>query len=588
MVHTDPTRFMRRMAGIVLASILILFFIGEKLVAYHIADAAVLRAESYERRAMTNTIPAIRGEIVDKNGDVLARTVDRYDVNVDPNRAGDIYRRDDAGNRVLVTQAELVNEIAAVLELDPQEISAKLQDDSQYANLAKRVDAAVYSRLRQLEIPWLYFDSFVDRLYPNGAVAGNLIGFVGSDGTPLEGLERQYNSCLAGVDGQETYERSTDGVRIPSSNVVTQPAEQGGRLHLTLDANLQFFGQQVISEAVANNNADWGQAIVMDVKTGEILVAAEAPSVDPNNPGGVDVADRSSRIFRTAIEPGSTMKVLTASMLIDSGIADETSTIQAPDEIELPWGDTIEDSFKHDTYLLGLAGVLVISSNTAISSWGVQIPRADRYDYLRKFGFGEVSSVRFPGESSGILRDAGDWDELTNYTTTFGQGVSVTMIQMASAYQALANGGVRLDPSLVSGCEKSDGTFVNSPVPKSHRVLSESAANLTVEMMEKVVEQGSIGKMAAVEGYRVGGKTGTAQIARASGGYESRYAISFFGVAPAENPRYVVGVTLYRPAGAVNSLPTAKPFKIIMQQVLKNFRVPPSVEKSRDILTRVN
>lgn len=578
---------MRRVAGVFLISALVIFLIGFRLVDFQIANAESLRDVSYERRAVTRTVPALRGDIVDVNGDVLARTVDRHDVNVAPARVGDIYRRDASGNRILVPEAQLFQEIAEILDIDASEVAAKSEGDSQYANIAKRVDSSVFNQLKALEIPWLFFDTHVDRLYPNGAVAGNLIGFVGSDGTPLEGLERQYNSCLAGIDGQETYERSVDGVRIPSSNVVTQPAQQGGTLQLTIDLNLQFFAQQVIAEAVTRNNADWGEAIVLEVETGRIVVAAEAPSVDPNNPSGVKEADRSARIFRTAIEPGSTMKSLTAAMLIDQGLADETSTIKAPDQIKLPWGDTIEDSFRHDTYLLGLAGVLAISSNTAISTWGVQIPRQERYEYLRKFGFGEPSAVRFQGENSGILNPASEWDELTNYTTTFGQGVAVTMVQMASAYQTLANNGVRTSPLLVAGCEKADGSFVPAAEQQQTKVLSESAADLAIEMMEEVVEEGSIGKLAAISGYRVAGKTGTAQIAKASGGYESRYAISFFGMAPAENPKYVVGVTLYRPAGVVNSAPTAGPFKSIMQQVLKHYRVPPSTEKSRDILTKV-
>lgn len=578
---------MRRVAGVFLISALVIFLIGFRLVDFQIANAESLRDVSYERRAVTRTVPALRGDIVDVNGDVLARTVDRHDVNVAPARVGDIYRRDASGNRILVPEAQLFQEIAEILDIDASEVAAKSEGDSQYANIAKRVDSSVFNQLKALEIPWLFFDTHVDRLYPNGAVAGNLIGFVGSDGTPLEGLERQYNSCLAGIDGQETYERSVDGVRIPSSNVVTQPAQQGGTLQLTIDLNLQFFAQQVIAEAVTRNNADWGEAIVLEVETGRIVVAAEAPSVDPNNPSGVKEADRSARIFRTAIEPGSTMKSLTAAMLIDQGLADETSTIKAPDQIKLPWGDTIEDSFRHDTYLLGLAGVLAISSNTAISTWGVQIPRQERYEYLRKFGFGEPSAVRFQGENSGILNPASEWDELTNYTTTFGQGVAVTMVQMASAYQTLANNGVRTSPLLVAGCEKADGSFVSAAEQQQTKVLSESAADLAIEMMEEVVEEGSIGKLAAISGYRVAGKTGTAQIAKASGGYESRYAISFFGMAPAENPKYVVGVTLYRPAGVVNSAPTAGPFKSIMQQVLKHYRVPPSTEKSRDILTKV-
>ena len=288
MGSTNPAIFMRRIAGIFLISAAVVFMIGFRLVEFQVVKAESLREVSYERRAVTRTIPALRGEIVDVNGDVLARTIDRHDVNVAPARVGDIYRRDELDNRVLVPKSQLFEEIAQILEMEPGEIAEKSAGDSQYANLAKRVDSVVFNQLKALEIPWLFFDTHVDRLYPNGAVAGNLIGFVGSDGTPLEGLERQYNSCLAGVDGQETYERSTDGVRIPSSNVITQPAQQGGQLQLTVDLNLQFFAQQVVADAVSQHNADWGEAIVLEVETGRIFGAAEAASVDPNNPFAVD------------------------------------------------------------------------------------------------------------------------------------------------------------------------------------------------------------------------------------------------------------------------------------------------------------
>ncbi|MEL0319325.1 MAG: penicillin-binding protein 2, partial [Aquiluna sp.] len=193
---------------------------------------------------------------------------------------GPVYRTVD-GERTQWSVEAIAMELAPLVGLSLEELLARLEGDSEYSNLAKKVDAATYNKIRDLGIPWIYEDKFADRLYPNGAVAGNVLGFVGSDGTPLAGLERQYNTCLAGIDGQETFERSAEGVRIPTSNVTTQPTQDGGTLNLTIDSNLQFFAQQVLADTVAQLEAEWASAIVVEVETGKILAAAEAPTVDP-------------------------------------------------------------------------------------------------------------------------------------------------------------------------------------------------------------------------------------------------------------------------------------------------------------------
>jgi len=434
-----------------------------------------------------------------------------------------------------------------------------------------------------MNVPWVFFDQFEDRLYPMGAVAGNVLGFVGSDGTPLAGLERQYNTCLAGIDGQETYERSAEGVRIPSSNRTAQPTENGGALNLTIDANLQFFAQQVLADTVNNLSAEWASAIVLDVETGKILAAAEAPTVDPNDPAAVEGADRGSRIFQAAFEPGSIMKALSAAMVLDTGTADEFDTVTAPDRMQLDFdNEYIKDSFSHEDFTLSLAGVLRYSSNTGMTNFASQIDRKVRHDYLQKFGFGSVSPLMFEGESSGILHPVAEWDEMTNLVTTFGQGISVTSLQMAYAYQAIANGGVRLDPLLVESCLNEDGTVAYAPTQQATRVVSTASANLDLELMEKVVEFGGVGKTAAIPGYRVAGKTGTAELKDGSG-YGEEYAISFYGIAPAEDPKFVVGITIYKPEGVSNSSKATPPFKAIMQQALKHYRIPPSTTESRSV-----
>ena len=572
----------RRLGAFAVFLFLMVAVLGFRLVDFQVVRAAEIQEQSLETRKITQTMSSLRGDILDSSGQVLAKTVFRYDVNVAPKRVGPVFQTID-GVRTERSVDEIAMDLSQLLGIDYGELILKLEGDSEYSNLAKTVNAEIFNAIRDMNVPWVFFDQFEDRLYPMGAVAGNVLGFVGSDGTPLAGLERQYNTCLAGIDGQETYERSAEGVRIPSSNRTAQPTENGGALNLTIDANLQFFAQQVLADTVNNLSAEWASAIVLDVETGKILAAAEAPTVDPNDPAAVEGADRGSRIFQAAFEPGSIMKALSAAMVLDTGTADEYDTVTAPDRMQLDFdNEYIKDSFSHEDFTLSLAGVLRYSSNTGMTNFASQIDRKVRYDYLQKFGFGAVSPLMFEGESSGILHPVSEWDEMTNLVTTFGQGISVTSLQMAYAYQAIANGGVRLDPLLVESCLNEDGTVAYAPTQQATRVVSTESANLNLELMEKVVEFGGVGKTAAIPGYRVAGKTGTAELKDGSG-YGEEYAISFYGIAPAENPKFVVGITIYKPEGVSNSSQATPPFKAIMQQALKHYRIPPSTTESRSV-----
>jgi cell division protein FtsI (penicillin-binding protein 3) len=572
----------RRLGAFAVFLFLMVAVLGFRLVDFQVVRAAEIQEQSLETRKITQTISSLRGDILDSSGHVLAKTVFRYDVNVAPKHVGPVFQTID-GVRTERSVDDIAMDLSQLLGIDYGELVLKLEGDSEYSNLAKTVNAEIYNAIRDMNVPWVFFDQFEDRLYPMGAVAGNILGFVGNDGTPLAGLERQYNTCLAGIDGQETYERSAEGVRIPSSSQTSQPTENGGALNLTIDANLQFFAQQVLADTVNNLSAEWASAIVLEVETGKILAAAEAPTVDPNDPAAVESADRGSRIFQAAFEPGSIMKALSAAMVLDTGTADEYDTVAAPDRMQLDFdNEYIKDSFSHEDFTLSLAGVLRYSSNTGMTNFASQIDRKVRYDYLQKFGFGTVSPLMFEGESSGILHPVSEWDEMTNLVTTFGQGISVTSLQMAYAYQAIANGGVRLDPVLVDSCLNEDGTVAYEPTQQATRVVSTASANLDLELMEKVVEFGGVGKTAAIPGYRVAGKTGTAQLKDGSG-YGEEYAISFYGIAPAEDPKFVVGITIYKPEGVSNSSQATPPFKAIMQQALKHYRIPPSTSESRSV-----
>lgn len=560
--------------------VLAIFIVGSliRLVDFQFISAAEIQEQSWQHRAITTTIPAVRGSIFDSSGAVLAKSITRFDINVDPSMVSDVSRIVN-GQQVTVPVEQIASELAQILKMSVFEIQQKLSGTSRYANLKKQVDGATFRRIEALEIPWIFTRDVVDRVYPNGAVAGNLLGFVGDDGEPLAGLERQMNGCLAGVDGQETYEKGEDGIKIPSSVAVSQPARNGSDVVLTINADLQYYVQQVLTNTVANLKADWASAVVVEVKTGKLLAAAEAPTVDPNSPGKVQAQNRGARIFQAVFEPGSTLKSLTAAAAVDMGVASPTTQVKAPYRIRLPWGEYIQDSHQHPTQNLTLTGVLRDSSNTGIIQIGAKVPLAKRFEYLKKFGLGQKTAVHFEGESGGILKNYKEWDQMTAQTSMFGQGLAVTPIQTAYIYQAIANKGLRLEPKLVEGCRDANGNFNATPDSPGVQAISPEAAKTTVAMLEKVVEDGPIGRTAGIPGYRVAGKSGTAQI-REGAGYGYRYAISFIGMAPADDPKYVVAVTIYKPRTVSNSIGATPPFKNIFQQVLRTYRVPPSTTKS--------
>lgn len=583
MTYMTPGNPKRRLTGMFLIIVAVVSLFSIRLVDLQIVQAEAINKISYENRSVTRTIPALRGSIVDANGTVLAHTVYRYDINAAPSKVGPILRNV-SGQEVQVSVEQVAAELAAILNMKSADVMQKIIGTTEYSNIKKKVNAEVYRRIKALEIPWLYYDPIPTRVYPNGAVAGNLIGFLGSDGTPLAGLERQLNSCLAGQDGQETFEKGVDGIKIPSSAIVTKAAIPGRDVVLTIDSDLQYFSQQVLANTIVKLQAVWASAIVVEAKTGKLLAAAEAPTVDPNDPGKSNAEDRGSRIFQAVFEPGSTMKTITAATVVAEDAAQPGSGFKVPYRLSFSFGRDVTDSHVHETEKLTLSGILADSSNTGIILAGQKVPAETRYKYIRKFGLGEKTGINFEGESAGIVHKPGTalYDLMTDKVTMFGQGISVTPIQTAYIYQPLANNGIRLEPQLVAGCRSADGSLEAPKQKAPVKVLDPAANKKTVDMLEMVVKYGGIGRTAAIPGYRVGGKTGTAQIKNGTG-YGYKYAISFIGMAPAENPKYVLAVTVYKPTTISNSLGATPPWKQIMQQVLRNYRVPPSTTTAKEI-----
>lgn len=293
MNHAGPVS-VRRIRLLVTISVILVVVFAIRLIDFQIVRADSLNEISYEKRAVTREVPAVRGDILDANGNVLATSVYRYDINAAPAIVRPVERTIDGISQAISVES-VAGELARILDIDVDKLLPKLIGTSHYVNLKKRVDAETYREIEALEIPWIFSDVHQDRLYPNGAVAGNLTGFVGTDGEALAGIERQFNACLAGVDGKETFEKGVDGIKIPASTVVIQEAKPGRNVILTIDADLQYQAQQVLASEVTRLDADWATAVVIEVKTGKIIVAAEAPTVDPNNPGKSDPDEQIGR-----------------------------------------------------------------------------------------------------------------------------------------------------------------------------------------------------------------------------------------------------------------------------------------------------
>lgn len=550
-----------------------------RLVDLQVVQAETLTAEADTKRTLTRVDYGTRGEIVDTNGAILADSVERFDVVISPRVT---LLRENASVVVL----EDLTKITDIIGGDPNEMLAMILDnpESDFEYLAKAITLDQYREVSDLDIAWLYYELQPERSYPNGEIAGNLVGFIGTDG-PQAGVELTNDECLASEATEASYARGEDGVALPGSSVEALEPKDGGELKLTVDRDLQFYAQQRTAQAAESLGATWATTVIMRVSDAHLLAVADWPTVDPNN---VDLADRGalgSRAFSSPYEPGSTVKPLTAASLIDAGVANQRTQVVSPYALTLSnGGGVISDSFYHEDQRLTLAGALVESSNTAIAQYTDLLDAASRHDYLQKFGFGEDTGIGFNGESNGTLYDAKDWDSRTNYTVQFGQGLTATSIQMASAYQALGNGGVRLPVVLVEGCYWPDGTVTDTPSTEGTRVISEKSAQQTLEMMEMVYSSSGSAPNLQIPGYRVAVKSGTAQVAE-DGGYGGKVVISYAGLAPADDPEYIVISTAGIP-DSIYSGAIATTFRDIMAQTLTTYRVTPSTTSGPDLPLR--
>jgi cell division protein FtsI (penicillin-binding protein 3) len=530
---------------------------------------------------------ASRGAILDRNGDPLAVSEDAVAITADPTQTRPVAQ-------------QLASILAPKL---PSTTYAKLftalTGKGRFAYLARQVspqtwndiEAEVKSQNAQILLQnkgkpkeqqapllaGLYTEDDPIRSHPYGTVAANVVGLVGADGKGLAGLEYGMNNQLSGQDGKAMYEVDSKGNKIPNANHTVEEPRPGVTAQLTLDADLQWFAEKRIEQAVNQYKASSGTVVTMDVKTGEILAMANYPTFDPNKP--VKSSQLNNPALEGTYEPGSVQKVVTMAALADAGLINLNTKLQVPGSIEVQ-GRRIKDHFDHGTLNLTIAGVIAKSSNvgTIIAAQQMRIPQFVKY--LHDFGFGQPSGLNFPGESRGKLPEGDEWSELTRSNIAFGQGLAVNAVQMTAAVNAVANGGVYVPPKLVRDYVDANGTTTPNPSGASRRVVSPTAAKEVATMMEAVTAKGGTATQAAIDGYRVAGKTGTAQEVDSSCGCYRKWATSFAGFAPADNPRFVTYVVLQNPTNGRSGGGQGGPvFRDVMSYALQKYAVPPTGAK---------
>ncbi|MFJ4220896.1 peptidoglycan D,D-transpeptidase FtsI family protein [Curtobacterium luteum] len=573
-----------RYSVVMIAVIALVAVFVVRLVDIQVVQAADLDKASEAKRSIPVTVYGDRGAIVDRNGVELADSVTRYNITTAP-RLVSKFQGKLGGTRVKHVSVDTA--LAALVEASGGDLKTMRQNiaadpESDFAYLVKGLDVKHYEAVVALQIPWVYAVPQSARVYPTGATTGNVTGFMGTDGAQA-GLEYAYDECLAGTNGSQTYERGADGVQLPGSTVTTKQAKDGGTLETTIDSDLQYMADQTIASAAKQLQAQSATATVTNAKTGELLAIADWPTVDPNNVDGTtDKGAFGSRAITDTYEPGSTIKAAIAAALIDQGKSSPTDGTTVPYSRTFPWGGSIHDAEYHETEKLTLTGILQDSSNVGITELGERLTAQQRYDYMKKFGlFEPESAIDYPGQPGMQYGSSPQWDEQTGINSMFGQGISTTALQVASIYQTLANQGVRIPLHFVKGCVTADGKTIDAPDVQPERVVSASAAQQTVGMLQSVVRGGTLNGMEPISGYNVAAKTGTAEVAEGSGGYGGQRIISVAGMAPAEDPQYVVTVTFTKPQTSKFSSGAAPAFRTLMSQVLEKYRVTPSASEAK-------
>lgn len=587
-----------------------------------------LREVAKVQRQREYVEPARRGEIVDRDGKQLAYTMQARSLTVSPKqlreelrqqqelqmridgvpkadidpqldaRVEDVLRTmaneipgmiggDDANPEPAGTDADSMLTVGRV---SAKEILDKLHADTSYEVLVRNVDPDVAARVAE-KFHGVAADQQDIRQYPNGAVGENIVGKVSMDGHGQFGLEASSDAVLTGIDGRSTEDVSGGGQSIPGSLRDVVPAVPGARIELTVDLDLQTYVQQVLEQAKSNSLAKSAEAVVLDAHTGGVLAMANTDTINPN--ADIEKQIKQGKDFENPtishpFEPGSVAKVITAAAAIDQGVTDPFEVHQVPGSIDMA-GVTVNDAWQHDVLPYTTAGIFGKSSNVGTLQLAQRLGEERYWDYLNRFGIGAPTGIELPNESPGLLPVLEQWSGGTFANLPIGQGMSWTALQMASVYQALANDGERIQPRIIERIVGPDGQDIPQDEPQRNQVVSKEAARTTVDMFRAAFQEDPTGNQSGtaqgngLEGYQFSGKTGTAQkVNPETGAYsQSQYWITFAGVAPANDPRFVVAIMLDEPQrgvldGGAGGQSAAPVFRQIASWMLDKENIPPS------------
>ncbi|MEW2132801.1 penicillin-binding transpeptidase domain-containing protein [Streptomyces sp. NPDC005435] len=586
-----------RLVGLAFTLVLSAFVV--RLLQVQAVDASTYTAKAEQNRYVVHTLAAERGRITDRSGVALAVSEDAYDITADPMMFQPKQLKVSDGPE----QAAAL--LAPILDEDQAALVKKLRPadkESRYARLATRQTPQVWKQIKDLKaalakksgtgnvLAGVFADPSSQRVYPNGDLAAGILGWVNSEGKGGGGIEQQLNKQLTGKDGKIRYAQS-GGREVPTAGSTETPAVSGSDIELTIDRDIQWAAQNAISQQVKKSKADRGYVVVQDTRTGQILAMANSPGFDPNDLSKANSAAMGNAALQDAYEPGSTAKVMSMAAVLEENAATPLTHVVVPNRLHR--GDRLfQDDVDHATWHLTLNGVLAKSSNIGTILAAGQLGKTQNaandtlYSYLRKFGIGRYTGLGFPGETPGILAPAAKWSTSQQYTIPFGQGFSINAVQAASVYSTIANGGVRVAPTLVRGTKGADGRFTPAPEPAKTRVVSDKTARTVAQMLESVVddEQGT-GIKARIPGYRVAGKTGTAnRVDPATGRYHG-YTSSFAGFAPADKPRVTVYCAIQNAtSGSYFGGQICGPvYKQVMEFALKTLQVPPTGAKAANL-----
>ena len=576
--HQD---FNKRIGLLILATTVI--FVG---IIAQLVNVQVVQAQNYSDRATnelqrTSVQLAPRGEITDINGIQLARSVAAETIVVDQTEIADPALTASVTSPVLgIPVPELTNLLTGKLlykkilvDATPATWLNLQQTITDYNKNVMKEKGGIAKRI----VGFFSERSYV-RDYPTGKLASSLVGYINDSGAGAAGIESSMNQTLNGVNGEYVYENGAGNV-IPGSAKTKILAKVGTSVKLTIDRDIQWVAQDAISTAVKNAHAKSGTVIVMDPKTGAILAQASAPTFDPANKKTITLDSIRNPAVQDVYDPGSTGKVITVSAAIEEKKTTPVSVFTIPYALKVG-SQTYHDHEKHATERLTTTGLLAVSSNTGAIQVGESLGKDTLHNYLSKFGIGQSTGSHLPGESAGLLLPLDKWTDSTLPTNSFGQGYSVTALQATSVFATIANDGVRVPPTVIAGTTDSTGNFSPAKQGASERVISADTARQVRAMLESVVSENGTAPTAAIPGYRVAGKTGTAQKFNEKCKCYSGYTASFIGFAPADAPKFVVSVTIQDPQGIHWGGVLGGPvFKKVMSFTLQNKGIAPTSGK---------